>query len=107
MIAHLRTYTINKGMMEPWLKLFETELEPRMAALGLSVHSRWVNDARSQFIWIRVYGETEADLQTKEKALYESAWWVANVDMVRGHIAHRDIVLLHSVSTDPAQALTV
>ena len=97
MIAHLRTYTINKGMMDPWLKLFETELEPRNTALGMKVHSRWVNDVRSQFIWIRAYGETEAELQAKEKALYESEWWVANVDMVRGHIAHRDIVLLHSV----------
>ena len=97
MIAHLRTYTINKGMMDQWLKMFATELEPRMAEFDLHVHCKWTNDVRSQFIWIRVYGETQAELQAKEKAFYESPWWVANVDMVRGHIAHREIVLLHSV----------
>ena len=97
MIAHLRTYTINKGMIEQWLELFENKLVPLMSEHGMTVHSSWTNDARSQFIWIRVYGETEAELEAKEKAFYASDWWQKNVDMVRGHIAHREVELIHSV----------
>ena len=97
MIAHLRTYTINKGMMDQWLELFESKLVPLMNEHGISVHSKWTNDVRSQFIWIRVYGETEAELEAKEKAFYASDWWQANVDMVRGHIAHREVVVLHEI----------
>ena len=97
MIAHLRTYTINKGMLEQWLTLFDEELVPRMEAAGMTVQSRWVNAERTQFIWIRVYGESLDDLETKEKAFYGSEWWLANVDRVRSHIAHRAVEVLHSV----------
>ncbi len=97
MIAHLRTYTINKGMMDLWLELFDSTLVPLMAEHGMTVHSKWINDTNSQFIWIRTYGETAAALEAKEAAFYGSDWWVANVDMVRSHIAHRDVVVLKSV----------
>jgi hypothetical protein len=29
MLAQLRTYTINKGMMDQWLQLFNTEIASR------------------------------------------------------------------------------
>ena len=44
--AHLRTYTINKGMMDDWLELFP-QLVPVMEDAGIKVESTWVNEERS------------------------------------------------------------
>ena len=96
-IAHLRTYTVNKGQMESWLKLFDERLVPLLREHDIRVEGTWVNDEGTQFIWVRSYGETEAELEAKEAAFYGSAWWQANVDHVRGHLAHREITLIRSV----------
>jgi hypothetical protein len=96
-VAHLRTYTINKGQMDSWLKLFNEQLIPLLREHDIRVDGTWVNDERTQFIWVRSYGDTMADLEAKEAAFYGSAWWKTNVDHVRGHLAHRDITLLQSV----------
>ena len=96
-VAHLRTYTINKGQMDAWLKLFKEKLVPLMAEHGIKVESAWVNDENSQFIWIRSYGDNVKNIETKEAAFYGSEWWVANVGHVRSHLAHREIKLIHSI----------
>ncbi len=96
-VAHLRTYTINTGQMDSWLKLFNEQLIPLLQEHDIRVEGTWVNKTRTQFIWVRSYGETEADLETKEAAFYGSAWWQANVDYVRSHLAHREITLIRSV----------
>lgn len=95
-VAHLRTYTINKGQMDSWLKLFDEKLVPLMAEAGIKVEGKWVNAEGTQFIWVRSYGDSEADIESKEAAFYGSEWWKANVDHVRSHLAHRDIVLIKS-----------
>ena len=59
-IAHLRTYTINQGMLDSWLKTFP-KLIPVMEEAGIKVEGSWVNDAKSQFIWIRSYGDDVAN----------------------------------------------
>jgi hypothetical protein len=94
-IAHLRTYTINKGMLGDWLKLFP-KLIPVMEEAGITVESTWVNVERSQFIWIRSYGDSVDNIEKREAAFYGSDWWVANVDHVRSHLAHRDIVQIET-----------
>lgn len=96
-IAHLRTYTINAGQMDSWIALFNEHLVPLLREHEICVEGAWVNEARTQFIWVRSYGETEADLERKEAAFYGSAWWRANVDRVRGHLAHREITVLRSI----------
>jgi len=96
-VAHLRTYTINAGQMDSWLTLFHKHLVPLLKEHDIRVEGAWVNDARTQFIWVRSYGETDADLEQKEAAFYGSAWWKANVDTVRGHLAHREITVIRSV----------
>ena len=94
--AHLRIYTINKGMMDAWLNLFHGELVARMADAGIQVESAWVNQQGTQFIWIRSYGEALANIERMEHAFYGSEWWQANVDHVRSHIAHREVTLIQS-----------
>jgi hypothetical protein len=94
-IAHLRTYTINKGMLDDWLELFP-KLVPVMEEAGITVESTWVNVERSQFIWIRSYGDSVDNIEKCEAAFYGSEWWLANVDHVRSHLAHRDIVQIET-----------
>ena len=94
-IAHLRTYTINKGMMDSWLETFKT-LVPWMEEAGITVESTWVNEEKTQFIWIRSYGNNVENIKTAEDALYSSDNWIANVDRIRGHIAHREIVQIET-----------
>ena len=48
-----------------------------------------MNDAHSQFIWIRSYGDSVDNIEKCEAAFYGSDWWLANVDHIRSHIAHR------------------
>ncbi len=96
-VAHLRTYTINKGQMDSWLKLFNGKLIPLLNEHGIKVEGTWVNDEKTQFIWVRSYGDSPADIEAKEAAFYGSEWWKANVDHVRSHIAHREIKLIQTV----------
>jgi len=96
MYAHLRTYTVNKGMMEDWIGLFNSKLIPLLNEAGIKVESTWINEEKSQFIWIRSYGEDIKNIEIKEEKFYNSKWWVENVDMVRSHLAHRDILTIIS-----------
>jgi|TARA_B110000495_G_C22895266_1_gene522286 hypothetical protein len=96
MYAHLRTYTINKGMMEDWIDLFNKKIIPLLNEANIKVESTWVNEENSKFIWIRSYGQNIRDIEIKEEKFYSSKWWVENVDMVRSHLAHRDILTIIS-----------
>ena len=84
--------------MDKWLELFHAELVPAMKECGIRVESTWVNPERTQFIWIRSYGDEMADLERKEAAFYGSPFWQANVDRIRSHIAHRDMTVIESVA---------
>lgn len=101
MIAQLRTYTINKGMMESWLKVFQDEIIPRVHEAGIGIQSAWVNDEGTQFIWIRTFDDA-ADLDRKEAVMYGSDWWNENVDRVRSHLAHREIKTIEPILPDGA-----
>ena len=59
MVGQLRTYTINKGMMESWLKLFNEELISKIKEAGMGIQTAWVNEENSQFIWIRTFNDKE------------------------------------------------
>jgi len=94
-VAHLRTYTINKGMLDSWLDTFP-KLIPVMTEAGIKVESSWVNEERTQFIWIRSYGDDVANIATAEAKFYGSDYWLANVDHVRSHLSHRNIVQIET-----------
>ena len=53
MVDQMRSYTINKGMMDSWIKLFETGIKPAHDAVGMPVVATWVNMDHNQFIWVR------------------------------------------------------
>ena len=99
MIGQLRIYTINAGMMDSWLKLFKEEIVPRVKEAGMGIQTAWVNQERTQFIWIRTYDSIE-DIEVKEAAFYGTDFWKANVDRIRGHHAHREIVVIEPFLPD-------
>ena len=99
MVGQLRIYTINAGMMDSWLKLFKEEIVPRVKEAGMGIQTTWVNQERTQFIWIRTYDSIE-DIEVKEAAFYGTDFWKANVDRIRGHLAQREIVVIEPFLPD-------
>jgi hypothetical protein len=97
MIEQLRIYTINEGMMDSWSQLFASKLQPLLAENGIKVPSRWIDDSGSKFIWLKTFEGSETELKVHEKGFFESSWWLANVDTVRSHIAHQEVILLNAV----------
>ncbi len=67
MVAQIRTYTINKGMMDSWLELFDKEIRPVHESLGIPIVATYVNADRTDFIWVRTF-ETAEEIPEKEAA---------------------------------------
>ena len=90
MVAQMRTYTINKGMMDSWLKLFESGIRPAHEAMGIPVTSTWVNADRTEFIWVREF-EDGIDIPAKEAEFRSSPGFQSLGDQPSSHIAKMDI----------------
>ncbi len=86
MTSQLRMYTINRGMMEEWVKLFTETLVPMQEKHGIKIEGMWVSEDSTQFIWIRSFTNSE-DVKAKEAAFYGSPEWNAVMDHTRSHIA--------------------
>ena len=96
MIGQLRIYTINKAMMDSWLEVFQAECVPHLEEAGISVHSMWVTEDRTQFTWIRCFPD-KSQIEPLEAAFYGTDWWNGRVDYIRSHIARTDITLVEPV----------
>ena len=57
MISQLRVYTVNRGMMDDWVKHFTQNLVPIQENVGIKIDGMWVNEDKDQFIWIRSFAE--------------------------------------------------
>lgn len=90
MIYQLRTYTINDGMMDQWVKFFNETVIPIQENYGMRIEGKWVDEDGSRFIWIRSFADAE-DLKAKETAFTSSPEWAAQVDRARSHIAGADV----------------
>ena len=55
MTSQLRMYTINRGMMDEWVKLFTETLAPMQEKYGIKIEGMWVSEDGTQFIWIRSF----------------------------------------------------
>ena len=101
MIYQLRTYTVNRDMMDRWVQHFNETLVGLMAKYGITVEGAWVNEDKNLFIWIRSFpnaGEVEA----REAAFYGSPEWNATVDHTRSHLARISVETMESVLKVPA-----
>ena len=58
MVYQLRIYTINRGMMDSWISLFNEHIRPLHDRLGIPVQNSWVNADRTEFLWVRRFNDT-------------------------------------------------
>ena len=101
MISQIRTYTINRGMMDEWVSLFNDKLVGIMNQYGISVDAAWVNQDQNQFVWIRSFADAD-DIPVKEAAFYASPEWTSTMDHARSHIARIQVDTVNSVLKTPA-----
>ena len=90
MVSQLRIYTINRGMMDSWLKLFEEQIRPIHDSLGIPVERTWVNADRTEFLWIRSFQNAE-EIPGKEAAFAASPERQALGDLPQTHIAKIEV----------------
>lgn len=101
MIYQLRTYTVNRGMMDAWVEFFNDKLVSIQQQYGISIDGMWVNEDQNQFIWIRSFSDAE-DVKAKEAAFYASPEWNSVMDAARSHLARIQVDTMTSVMKVPA-----
>lgn len=96
MVYQLRIYTINRGMMDSWVNLFNEHIRPLHDRLGIPVQSTWVNAERTEFIWIRQFNDA-SEIQSKEAEYFASPERTALADRPTSHIAKMEVRVIDSV----------
>lgn len=75
MPTQVRIYTINRGMLDSWIKVFNEKIVPTSAKFGVHVIGAWVNRPQNEFIWVRTF-ESEEKLNvynnSPERAAYSN-----------------------------------
>ena len=90
MVSQLRIYTINKGMMDSWIKLFHEQIKPNHEKYGIPIEATWVNTDRTEFIWVRSIADVD-HIEAKEKENYSSPERLAMQDQPQSHIAKTEV----------------
>lgn len=96
MPAQLRIYTINRGMMDSWLEVFNQHIRPLHDRLGIPVVSSYVNADRTEFIWIRRFDSVE-EIPAKEAEFFASPERKALGDIPPSHIAKMEVRVMEEV----------
>ena len=96
MVSQMRTYTINKGMMDSWLELFDKEIRPIHESLGIPIVATWVNADRTDFIWVRSFNSVE-EIPGKEAEYFASPGRKALGDKPTSHIAKMEVKVIEEV----------
>ena len=95
MVSQLRIYTINRGMMESWIKLFHEHLKPNHEKYGIPIEATWVNVDGTEFIWMRSFDSVE-QIEAKGKQYYSSPERLALGDQPQIHIAKTEVRIVES-----------
>ena len=97
MVSQLRIYTINRGMMDSWLKLFEEHIRPLHRKLGIPVEATWVNADRTEFLWVRSFDRVDV-IAEKEAEYFASPERRALADTPTSHIAKIEVRVIEPVA---------
>ncbi len=97
MIAQLRIYTINRGMMDSWLQVFNEHIRPLHDRLGIPVVSSYVSADRSEFIWVRRFSSAE-EIPAKEAEYFASPERSALGDLPTSHIAKMEVRVIEEAA---------
>ena len=101
MYAQLRVYTVNRGKMDDWVSWFREKLMPIATRAGQTIVGPWVNDAKTEFIWIRVYDSAE-DAKAKDERFYGAQDWKAIAAEARALLAKTEVTIMNSADLPPA-----
>ncbi len=96
MVSQLRIYTINRGMMDSWLRLFEEKIKPIHKKLGMPVECAWVNADRTEFIWVRSFASAEG-IPAKEAEYSASPERKALGNLPQSHVAKIEVRVIQPV----------
>lgn len=99
MIAQLRIYTINRGEMDAWFRIFRGEGIPLLRKHGMGIGGMWTDADGERVIWFRTYDD-EADMERKDAAFYNDPEWLDLMDRIRAHEARRVVTVVHPVAVD-------
>ena len=66
----LRMYTINKGKMDEFVKLWRATVMPLRQKYGFTVEDAWIVEGENRFIWIMSLAD--GDWKTKDDAYFAS-----------------------------------
>jgi len=100
MITQVRIYTINRGMMDSWIKVFTENIVPNSRKYGINIMGAWVNRRQNEFIWMRSF-ESEEKLRIYETSPERTALG----DRPGSHIAKievRDVEPAYEPAAAPA-----
>jgi len=100
MIAQVRLYTMNRGMMESWLKLFNERLAPIHEKYGMTIGGAWVHKQQNEFIWLRVF-DTPEDEKAKMSVYRDLPERLAVGDLPSQHIAKTEVRITEFVYASP------
>lgn len=95
MYAQLRRYTVNRGKMDDWVRFFYEKLVPIANRAGHTILGPWINEAGTDFIWIRLYDSTD-EAKTKDGRFYGSSEWLAIAAEATGLIAKSEVMTMTS-----------
>ena len=98
MVSQLRIYTINPGMMDSWLKLFEEHVRPLQSKCGMPVERTWVNTDRTEFLWLISFQNAE-EIEEKLATYAASPERQALGDLPPSHIAKFEVRVIEPVLT--------
>ena len=73
MVTQVRVYTINRGMLDSWIKQFNEKIVPTSAKFGVNVVGAWVNRPQNEFIWVRTF-ESDEKLKVYETSPERAAY---------------------------------
>lgn len=99
MVTQVRTYTVNGGMLDSWVKHFNENIVPTSAKFGVEVLAAYVNRTQNEFIWVRRF-ESEEALKRYEASPERAAYLPVN----RQHLAKTEFRNVEDVLRVPAGA---
>ena len=99
MVSQIRVYTINRNMMDSWIKLFKEKLLPIHEKCGMPVENAWVNLDRSEFIWVRSFSGKD-EIAVKEAEYFATPEREALGDLPRTHIAKVEVRVVEVVDLE-------
>jgi hypothetical protein len=102
MIAEFRTYTINRGMMDSYLDLYNKQIVPNHELWGIKIIGAWVEKGTNKITWIRLFN-SEQERTEKLKAYEDGPDRSTVMPVASYHMAAVEVKIMYDVFTPAAK----